>query len=73
MLFPGKSPDVGRSASTSMVNGFSLILTCGELEWEPGACEGGDLEGCIGVCICVNSTRQGVRAGALRAVVLVPG
>ena len=31
------------------------------------------LEGCIGVCIWDSNMRRGVRAGALRVVVLVPG
>ena len=38
-----------------------------------GLGEGERDDGCIRVCICGSNMRRGVRAGALRVVVLVPG
>ena len=55
-----------------MVMALSLALTLTLININIAA-GGGDLKGCIGVCICGISARQGVRAGALRGVVIVPG
>ena len=59
----------GAGGGEGELTGFSPIVICGELEWEPGVCEGEIRRGAYAY-VSMSQHTQGVRAGALRGVVM---